>query len=166
MASFSATLSPVEKAFNTVAGVLLVGMMLLVVADVGGRYVLQRPVQGTLEITEFAMAAMVFFTIARTQAIKAHIRVELLVGVISRRSSLLLELICYACGFGVFALMTWQGWMSFLDSWGIREQTDGFIPFPIYPAKLTVPIGCFLLCLRFLADIVGGLRELRGKAVP
>ena len=156
-----------ERFFNNiVAPILLVAMMLLVVCDVGGRYLFNRPVHGTLEITEFIMVGLVFLTLAHTQAIKAHIQVELLIGLMSRRKKLILDLVTYLLGAGIFALIAWQNWLSFLDSWGIREQTDGYIPFPVYPAKLVVPIGCFLLTLRFIVDIMGAIKEMRRKDVP
>lgn len=156
-----------ERLFNNViASILFVGMMLLVVSDVGGRYIFKRAVPGTLEITEFIMVALVYFTLAHTQAIKGHIKVEFLLALMSRTKRLILELITYLLGLMVFALVTWQVWMSFIDSWQIREETVGQIPFPIYPAKLTIPIGCFLLCLRFAVDLARVLKELTRKDVP
>lgn len=166
MVSFNDRLHSAEKLFDAIASALLAAMMLLVVADVGGRHLFNRPVQGALELTEFFMVAIVFFSFAHKQAIKAHIRVELLDGVISHSKKLRLGLVSYILGLVVFSLMTWQGWMSFVDSWKIREATDGLIRFPIYPAKLAIPLGCFLLSLRFLADVIDTVRDLGGKDAP
>jgi len=151
--------------YHIIAPILLVGMMFLVVCDVGGRYLFNRPVHGALEITEFIMVGLVFLTLAHTQAIKGHIQVELLIGLMSRRKKLVLDLVTYVLGTVIFALITWQGWVSFMDSWGIREKTDGLIPFPVYPAKFVVPLGCFLLTLRFIADIMNVLKALKRKDV-
>ena len=148
---------------NGISSFLLIAMMLLVVANVAGRRIFNVPVHGALEITEFIMVAIVYFTFSHTQAIKSHIRVELLLGVMSRRTRLIFDLITYIFGFVIFVLITWQAVMCFLDSWGIREETDGYIAFPIYPAKFTIPIGCFILCIRFLVDIIDTLKQLTGK---
>jgi len=148
---------------NVISAILLVGMMLLVVCDVTGRYLLNRPVHGTMEITEFIMVAVVFFTLAHTQAIRAHIKVELLLERMSRRVRLLLEAITYLFGMVIFALIGWQGVMSAIEAWEFWEVTDGLIPFPTLPAKLTIPIGCFVFCLRFIIDIVEAVRELTRK---
>lgn len=148
---------------NIIASFLLLGIMLLVVSDVAGRYLFNKPVHGTLEITEFVMVAIVFFTLAHTQAIKAHIKVELLLERMPRKLRLILELITYLFGLVIFALITWQGYLSALDAWEVQEETDGLIPFPIFPAKLTIPIGCFLFCLRFSADIIDVIKELTRK---
>jgi TRAP-type C4-dicarboxylate transport system permease small subunit len=40
----------------------------------------------------------------------------------------------------------------------------GLVELPLFPAKVLVPIGSFFLCLRFLLDILEGLRNLKGSA--
>ncbi len=148
---------------NIISPFLLIVMMMLVVSNVAGRYIFNIPVHGAMEITEFIMTAIVFFTLSYTQATKAHIRVELLFGLVSRRTRIIFDLITYIFGLLIFVLITWQTVLSFLDSWEILEETDGYIEFPIYPAKLTIPIGCFILCIRFLVDIIHALKQLKGK---
>lgn len=148
---------------NIIASILLVGMMLLVVCDVTGRYLFNRPVHGTMEITEFIMVAIVYLTLAHTQAIRGHIKVDLLLERMSRRMRLLLELITYLFGVVIFALIGWQGVMSAIEAWEFWEVTDGLIPFPTLPAKLTIPIGSFVFCLRFIIDILEALKELTRK---
>lgn len=151
---------------NVVSAFLIMVMMLLVVTNVAGRYVFNITVHGALEITEFIMVGIVYFTMAHTQAIKAHIRVDLLVGLMPHRTRLIFDLITYVFGFAIFALITWQTGLSFLDSWEYLEETDGYINFPIYPAKFAIPIGCFMFCIRFFVDIVDVIKQLTGKDNP
>ena len=84
----------------------------------------------------------------------------------SKNISHTLELISYLLGLLVFALIAWQGVMSAIDAWEIGEITDGLIPFPTLPAKLAIPIGCLIFCLRFLVDIVEVVKKLAGKPTP
>ena len=157
-------LPTIERFLNNVIGAILVlGMMLLIVADVTGRYLFNRPVQGTMELTVFIMVGMVFLTIGYTQAIKAHINIEILTERMSFRMRKVFELIAWLLGLGVYSLIAWQGVNLALESWKYHEYTDGLIPFPTLPAKLTVPIGSILLCLRFILDIVNILKDLKGN---
>ena len=48
----------------SISGFILLGLMILVIADVCGRYFLKSPVPGTLEISQMLLAAVVFFSIA------------------------------------------------------------------------------------------------------
>jgi len=151
-----------EKFLNNVAGgVILTAMMFLVTGDVLGRYLFNKPIHGTTEVIEFMMVGLLYFTLANTQAEKAHIRVEMFISRLSPGSRLIFEVIAYLLGFILFALITWQGTLSAMKAWEIWETTFGLIMFPLFPAKVLIPIGSFLFCLRLLLDLIGGLKDLR-----
>lgn len=160
-------LRKIEKVLNHgVASILLMGMMLMIVTDILCRYLFDKTLQGTIELTEFIMVALVYFTLANTQAQKAHIKAEILVDHLSAKKKILLKLLTYALGLFTFSFITWQGILSAVDSWTVREVTDGVIPFPTLPAKLAIPVGCSILCLRFLRDILESLQDLARKDAP
>lgn len=159
------SLQNIERFLNHVAGsMILIGMMLLVTSDVIARFLFNRPIHGVTEITEFMMVGLLYFTLAHTQARKAHINVEILTSRLSPRARLVPEVITYFLGLLVFALITWQGVKSAADAWKIQEVTFGLIELPLFPAKVLVPIGSFVLCLRFILDILEGLKSLLQKA--
>lgn len=148
---------------NIIASLLVLVMMVLVVSNIVGRYLFDTPVHGALELTEFMMVGIVYFTLAYTQAEKSHIRVELILGLLSRRKVLILDLFAYVLGLVIIILITWQGVLSFLDSWEFREATDGYVAFPIYPAKAVIPVGCFLFCVRLFVDIIDVIKQMKAK---
>jgi len=141
-------------------------MMLLVTADVLGRYLFNNPIHGTTEVIEFMMVALLYFTLAHTQAAKAHIRVEMFISRLPPKTQLLCQEMAYILGFILFALITWQGIGSAAKAWKVWETTFGVILFPLFPAKVLIPIGSFLLCLRFFMDIMAGFRDLLRKGSP
>jgi len=59
------------------AGVLLTAMMLLTVADVFGRYLLNRPVPGAFEATEIMLALAIFAGLPIVTARGEHVAVRL-----------------------------------------------------------------------------------------
>jgi len=115
-----------EGMFNNIfAAFLVLVMMLLVVSNVVGRYVLNIPIHGTIEITEFLMVGIVFLTLSSAQAKRNHIRVEIFYTRFPRKIQLWLDLLAYLLGFIIIALITWQGWLSFWDSLKYSGATDG-----------------------------------------
>lgn len=161
------SLRALEKFLNHIAGgILLLGMMLLVTGDVIRRLVFKSPIHGTTELVEFMMVGLLYFTIANTQALKAHIYIELITERLSPRARLLCEVIGYFLGLIVFSLITWQGVKSSIYSWKINEITFGVIKFPLFPSKIIIPIGSFILCLRYILDIIDGIGKLGKKASP
>jgi len=104
--------------------------------------------------------------LAHTQGLKAHIRVDMLVSLFSPRARLICEVITYFLGVTLFALITWQSLASAIQAWKIGETTFGLILFPLFPAKVLVPIGSLIFCLRLILDFFHGLKKLRKKEYP
>ncbi len=155
----------VEKYLNYIGGgLILTAMMTLVTCDVVARFIFNHPIHGVTEITEFLMVGMLYLTLAHTQAAKHNIKVEVLITHFPPKLRQGTELFTYILGLLVFAVITWQGVWSAADAWKIGEITFGLVELPLFPAKVLVPIGSFFLCLRFLLDILEGLRNLRGSA--
>ncbi len=156
-----------EKYLTAIGGgILIVAMMLLVTTDVLGRFFFSKPVQGTTELTEFMMVALLYLSLAHTQALKGHINVDIFLSYFKKRTKLVFDLFTYLVGFFLFVLITWQGTLAAIKAWTFWETTFGVIPFPLFPAKVLVPLGSFLVCLRYLIDIKNGLKSLTLKESP
>ncbi len=136
-----------------IGGTILIVMMVLVSADVLGRYIFNAPLQGTNELVEFLMVGLFYFTVSHAQALRTHIRVEFLLVYLSPRLRTKLDIFCHSLGLLVFALIAWQSWRAALQAWKLGETTFGLILFPLFPSKILVPIGSFLFCLRLAKDI-------------
>lgn len=63
---------------GTVAAITLFAMMLLTFADVWGRYLLNRPVFGGYEVTEFMMGVLIFTALPMLCAQEGHVTIDLL----------------------------------------------------------------------------------------
>ena len=156
----------VERFLNFIGGgLILTAMMILVTCDVIARFFFNHPIHGATEITEFMMVGMFYFTLAYTQGVKHNIKVEVIITHLSPKAKQIAEFVTYFLGLLLFALITWQGVRSAADAWAIGEITFGLVELPLFPAKVLVPIGSFMLCLRFIMDIIEGWKELKGKAV-
>jgi TRAP-type transport system small permease protein len=149
-----------EKWLNGVSAAVLVGMMLLVAANVFGRYLFNYPILGTLELTEFSMVASVYLALSFTQLEKAHINIDLMTMLLSSRKALACNLVTYLMGFIFFALIVWQGARMTLESYVMREVTFGTIEMLEWPFKFFVPFGSLVICIRFVLDAVQTGRQL------
>lgn len=154
-------------------GLLLLGAvgmivsMFLGVADVVGTKFLDRPVPGTLEVTESTMVLIVFGALAYTQERRAHIRVEILYGFVGARAKSFMDAITHLVAFVFFALLAWQAMGELSYSWQIREATMGTVRFPLYPARFLLLVGTLLLLLQLALDVSADLgRTWRGEAPP
>jgi hypothetical protein len=64
---------PISHFLHLIGQVMLVLMVSITVADVFLRYVLNRPILGSYELTEFMMAILVFASVGYTMTVKGHV---------------------------------------------------------------------------------------------
>lgn len=152
--------SNLEKVLYLVGGGIMMAMMLLVTTDIAGRYLLNSPVQGTLELTQFFMVGMLYLSLGYIQYHKANIRIDLLLVRLSPRTQLILAIIVYLLGLVFFALILWQGVRMSVDALVGGERTIGSIRFPTYPARFAVPLGSLVLCVQLLIDIAKSVSKV------
>ncbi|MFC1974509.1 TRAP transporter small permease subunit [Chloroflexota bacterium] len=143
-----------------VAGGAVFLLMLVVVVDVTGRYVLSLPLPGALELTEALLPLVVFLTIAYTQACGGHIRVTMLTDRLSLRKQTLLNLLVNSLGILCFSLLVWKTFSYSWSSWSIRETAWGVVAFPLYPTKFGITLGSLLLLFEFLTGFVSEIVRL------
>jgi TRAP-type C4-dicarboxylate transport system permease small subunit len=153
----------VERWLNNIGAAVLAAMMLLVTANVTCRYIFNRPILGTLEITEFFMVGAVYLALSYTQFLKAHINISLVTSLLPERKALLCDLVTYLIGCAFFSLIVWQGTLMTLDSYEMEEVTFGTIELLEWPVKMVVPFGSLIVAIRFLADAVNTGKRLFGR---
>ncbi|WP_417666524.1 TRAP transporter small permease subunit [Roseibium sp.] len=163
---FDGVLGHVENLFNLIAAASILVLMLLAVVQVFGRFFLNMPVPGFIDITEQAMAVFAFGGVAYCQRVGGHIRMEMLLGKLSGRPLWIAELIGVILITAVVALLIWGSWYHFDRSWTIGDSTMD-ISLPTWPSKLVIPVALSLLFLRLLLQIYGYLRlVLNPEATP
>ena len=131
------------------------------VMDVLARSLLNNPLPVSVQLSENLVVVVAFLLIAYTQSRRGHISIELLVGRLPERKRLIQQLIVLVLSLFVIAVVAWRSGVSGYEAWlaGDWVPTSG-IRFPVWPAKLFVPFGLFLLSLQFLVDIYQTARQL------
>ncbi len=143
----------------SVAAVCLAFVMFLMVTDVFCRYVLNRPILGSFEITELLMIILVFFSIARAQVRKAHISVDVLVLKLSKRKQQIFDAIGSVLGLCLFSLMTWQIVVHALRVYRAHQRSID-LGLPFYPFVILAALGSAVFCLTL---IVSAARSAAGR---
>jgi len=141
-----------------VCGLSVAVMMSYGFVDVSARFLFNRPLAGTVEISGPLMVAVVFLSLASCQAEGRHMRVDFLFGSMSKQVRAGVDRIAYVCGLVVCGLLAWCAAGPAWHSWKIREVSMGIIPFPVYPAKFVVVVGAVLLAVQFMLDLLGTIQ--------
>lgn len=154
--TFLHTIDKFSTLIGKVAAWLIVGLMLLVCAEVFKRYILQAPTAWIFDANNMLYGTVFMLCGAYTLAQNGHVRGDFLYSSFSPRKQALLDLVLYVVFFipGILALI-YAGYHYAEDSWRIGEHSnvtaDG--P-PVYPFKTIIPIAGGLVMLQGVAEIV------------
>ncbi|MBB4285898.1 TRAP transporter small permease [Roseospira goensis] len=142
-----------EHAAAAVGVLGLAAIMLLVSADALGRYFFNAPVQFQYELTSHYIMGMTSL-VALSWGVRrgAHIRIGFIDQVVGERlrgilfginfliAAVTMAVICvYAAG------EAWHAWVN-------ADLFFGVVDWPVWLARIWVPLGCGLLCLRLVLD--------------
>ncbi len=142
-------------------GMVVAALTVVTIADVIGRYLFNHPIAGVYEVTQLMLVALVFTGVAAVQVGEGHIRVEILLQHIrSGRLRSAMEIAALTFGIVAFGLIGWQGLVGFLQAWRTHDYTMGLIEFPTWPAKVWIPIGSAMMCLRLVEQITQEIRKI------
>jgi TRAP-type mannitol/chloroaromatic compound transport system permease small subunit len=145
----------------------VIGLTVLITAEVFSRYVLNKPHAWVLDAQIMLYGTLFMTAGAYTLSKNGHVRGDVLYGFFRPRAQASIDLALYLVFFlpGIIAL-TWAGWSFANESLAIREQTFNADPIPVYPFKFVVPIAGAVLLLQGLVEIVRCVICLRDGAWP
>jgi len=132
----------------------LVLMVLIVVANVVGRYLFRKPVLGAVEMVGLLTVITVFCVLAFTESKGAHIVVDILVSRIHGRTKAILASIMALLGAVFFIIMAWQGWDLMLSNLSPFVRVTGVLSIPFAPFMLIMAFGCVLFGLELLVHVL------------
>src|SRR6187402_290297 len=162
------TIDGISTWFGKTAAWLIIGLMLLVCAEVFKRYALNAPTAWIFDASNMLYGTLFMLCGAYTLAQNGHVRGDFLYSSMKPRTQAALDLVLYIAFFlpGIAALV-YAGWDYAGDSWRIREHSnvtaDG--P-PVYHFKAMIPLAGALLLLQGIAEITRAVICLQTGAWP
>ncbi len=132
------------------ASFLFIGVMLIVCFEIFMRYFLNRPQTWVVEVAEFSLLFITFFSITWLLREEAHVKIEMVVDYISEKNMTLLNIITsIICSLTCLVMAiygTQATWMAFK----LGRTTRTAMMLKQWPLLIIMPIGFFLLFLQFL----------------
>ena len=147
-----------SRAMNMAACGILAAMMLLTVSDVFLRYFFRRPILGTTEITESMMACLAFFAFAWCAVQNSHLKVDLVMSRFSPRVQAVVDSMTSFAGLVMVALIAWR---SFVEAIAVKQLhiISSLLKMPAFPFYFIVSLGCAVLCLVMVAQMVRSIEK-------
>jgi len=144
----------VERVFALLTAVSLLGIMVVVCADVLMRYVFNAPISWVFDmISLYVLAAVFYLTLSRAFAQGDHVRIDVVLRAVPVRVGRWMRIAQSLVALPVVLMIGWfaagQAWTAY--SMGL--VLSGPMPWPSWPTPLLASIGMFLLAVRLLLDL-------------
>lgn len=141
------------------AGWVMIALMAYTVVDVVLRYVFNRPFSGSLEITEFAMAAIVFLGIAYCGWLGGHVAVDIFERPLENPKLRFVPVILLLVSAALFATIAYLTAAEAIHS---MHRISNMMRWPHWPFQLTVALGAGLYAAVLAIQAVQQLRRIGG----
>lgn len=139
-------------------GVVLLGLMGLVAFDVVMRYVLRIPFLGAYEMTELAMALIVFLGLPYCAATGGHVAVDVLGPMLERPGMRWVNAFIHFAGAALAAVMAWQA-AVYASTSRSRGEATNMLRIELWPFELLSAAGLALFSVVLLASARKALRR-------
>jgi tripartite ATP-independent transporter DctM subunit len=150
-------------AMNGVGTLWIFGLMLLICADVAGRYLFNAPINGAAEMVGYSIVTVVFLQMASTLRVGRFTRVELLIEPLEARrpaAARSFNALFSLLGAVIFGLITWSTWPKLRDAFANGEiaGTPGVFTFLIWPFLAAIVLGAAVTAVEFALQFGRSLR--------
>ena len=144
------------------AGVVLVLLVLLTVADVVMRYAFNAPIFGAQDMSQLALIVVVFLSMAYCGRKGGHVAVDLFVQALGRRAAAWIDAAVSLAGAGVLFTLAWRSVVS-----GGRASLFGsasnLLVIPFEPFYYVIALGAALYGLVLVGQAVAALAPGGGR---
>lgn len=145
-----------------VAGLGVVAMLALTVADVLGVKLFKAPIPGAIETVAFIGAVITAFGMAYTQAEHANIQVEFFVMHLPVRLRAGVVAFASLLGITLFALLCWQSF-EYGNSLRVAGEVSMTSRIPFYPFVYALAVCCIPVCLVLVVEFLKSVKKAVGK---
>ena len=160
----------IMEGIGTMITYLALAMMGITLYEVVLRYAFNSPTSWAHESSEYMLAAYFMlgagFTLCR-RASPRHIKMDIFYTGFSLRKKAIVEIVGFIAFCLFIGVVLWQGWEMAWRSLQIREHSMSVWGPALYPIKLTVPVGAFLMMIMGVAKFIRDLTTaITGKEAP
>ncbi|MDN3524532.1 TRAP transporter small permease subunit [Halomonas sabkhae] len=162
MNAIAKAIDSLNEAFGRLIAPLLAVITAIVIYDIAMRFLIGRPSDWAFDVTKMLFGAHFMLMAAYGLRHHAHVEVDVLKRLLSRRKQAALEILGYLIFFVPFIWMLLSlGWSFFERSFSRGETTYGMVAIPVYPVKAVIVVTAVLLLLQAIAVVLRAVQSLR-----
>lgn len=153
---------------NSIGGVLIFAMIVMINVDVFSRFVFNHPIDGVTELVELSIVAIVFLQLSdavrngrltRSEGLFSKIREK------KPRIAHMMSIVFDLAGALFFITIIAGSIPRFIEAWerNYFAGNKGIFVVPVWPVRLVIVIGAVTVVLVFLGLVMGHIKALGDK---
>lgn len=162
MNAIAKAIDAINELFGRLIAPLIAIITLIVLYDIASRFFFGRPSNWTFDVTKMLFGAHFMLMAAYGLRHHAHVEVDVLKRLLSRKRQALIEVVAYVIFFVPFIwMLLTYGWRFFERSYTRGETTYGMVSIPVYPIKGVIVVAAALILLQAIAIVLRAIMQLR-----
>ncbi len=127
------------------------------------RYAFDRSSNAWLEIQWYLFSAVFLFCAGYTLLHNQHVRIDVISSHLSKRGRAWIDILGTLFFLLPMAIaIMWMSWPVFVQAWELNEVSSNAGGLTVWPARLMLPVGFFLLILQGFSELIKRIAFLRG----
>ena len=147
---------PISKYLGYLGAVLSLCMAAVIILDLVLRLGFNRPMAGILEYETFLLVVITFLSLAQTMIRRRHVAIDLVTSRFSPKTKTFFGAVFSIFGTFLFSLISWRLAVRTVDAFG-NGSAAGVTEIPLYPFYFIAALGCALITLVLLEDLLNCL---------
>ena len=144
----------VNEHVGRLASYLCAFMMVIVTFEVVARYAFNRPTIWAMEINQFLLCGLTALTGGYTLLYRGHVNVEILYMRFGTRTRALVDILTSFFFFSFVIVLLWKSGLMAAEAWRLWEKSETLFSPPLFPVKVVIPIGAFLILLQGFVQLI------------
>ncbi|MDR1572633.1 MAG: TRAP transporter small permease [Clostridiales Family XIII bacterium] len=157
MAAYNRVRSVIErfcKGISMASMAIILAVTFMIAIDVALRFLTEdKAILGTYELTEVAMVAIIFLSMAITQIEKGHIRVEMFVEILPPRVKSFINALISLITTAVAGIVFYTSVLAAIEG-GTSGKSTSVLHVPIFPFTWIMALGMLALTIVLLLDAI------------
>jgi len=158
--TFGRAVHRLAYAAGYLGALVLMGIIMLTMAEVVSRYVLNRPLILSDELGGYALVVISCLGLAYCAQGGGHIRITFLAERLGRAIGPI-RIVTLALGLVFVSVTAWVCWQFLADSFARNMRSNSLLMVPLKWPQLAMPVGFTLYAVVLLVQLVHAARELR-----
>lgn len=139
---------------GAISGICIILFIVTIVPDALTRSFASYSMQGISEFNILTLVVLVFLAQAAAQCRKEHFQVRILLDNLPKALAPVSLFFVYSAQLIVAGVFAWLTTSRAVMAYSINESTFSVISFPVWPARIVIAVGFWMLTVQLLIDLL------------